>query len=168
MAKIWVLDTDTKGTGAEMVPLEKVLRKPDPKPEPRFVASAPEPRAEREPEPKPPASFRVIDVMTREVLAERAGTRETVELLEGTRSVVDVNIEVWNPEAKIWHRLTHGERKVLWELRGRRGRGARSQAAEPYGTSSLPHIPERRREQVGDSAGAGRRHRSSLQQEDLT
>lgn len=129
MAKIWVLDTDTKGTGAEMVPLEKVLRKPDPKPEPRFVASAPEPRAEREPEPKPPASFRVIDVMTREVLAERAGTRETVELLEGTRSVVDVNIEVWNPEAKIWHRLTHGERKVLWELRGRRGRGARSQAS---------------------------------------
>jgi hypothetical protein len=89
MPKIWVLDTDTKGTGAEMVPLEKVLRKPDPKPEPRFVASAPEPRAEREPEPKPPASFRVIDVMTREVLAERAGTRETVELLEGTRSVVD-------------------------------------------------------------------------------
>ncbi len=129
MGKIWVLDTDTKGTGAEMVPLEKVLRKPDPKPEPRFVAPAPEPRAEREPEPKPPPSFRVIDVMSGQVLADRAGTRETVELLEGTRSVVDVNIDVWNPEAKIWHRLTHGERKVLWELRGRRGRGAGSQAS---------------------------------------
>ena len=25
MARIWVLDTETKGTGAEMVPLEKVL-----------------------------------------------------------------------------------------------------------------------------------------------
>ncbi len=26
MAKVWVLDTETKGTGANMVPLEKVLR----------------------------------------------------------------------------------------------------------------------------------------------
>ena len=26
MAKAWVLDTDTKGTGAEMVPLEKLER----------------------------------------------------------------------------------------------------------------------------------------------
>ena len=125
MAKIWVLDTDTKGTGAEMVPLEKVLRKP----EPRFVAPAPEPRAEREQEPKPPPSFRVIDVMTREVLADRAGTQETIVLLEGRRSVVDVTVDVWDPEAEIWRRLTHGERKVLWELRGRRGRGARSQAS---------------------------------------
>jgi hypothetical protein len=28
MGKIWVLDTETKGTGANMVPLEKVERKP--------------------------------------------------------------------------------------------------------------------------------------------
>jgi hypothetical protein len=26
VAKIWVLDTETKGTGAEMVPLERALR----------------------------------------------------------------------------------------------------------------------------------------------
>jgi hypothetical protein len=31
MAKTWVLDTDTKGTGARMVPLEDVLEKPEPK-----------------------------------------------------------------------------------------------------------------------------------------
>jgi hypothetical protein len=29
-SKTWVLDTDTKGTGANVVPLEKVLKKPDP------------------------------------------------------------------------------------------------------------------------------------------
>jgi hypothetical protein len=29
MRKPWVLDTETKGTGAQMVPLEKVLRKPE-------------------------------------------------------------------------------------------------------------------------------------------
>ena len=28
MGKVWVLDTDTKGTGAQMMPLEKVLEEP--------------------------------------------------------------------------------------------------------------------------------------------
>jgi hypothetical protein len=30
MGKTWVLDSDTKGTGARMVPLEDVLAKPEP------------------------------------------------------------------------------------------------------------------------------------------
>jgi hypothetical protein len=30
MAKVWVLDTETKGTGANVVPLEKVLTRPEP------------------------------------------------------------------------------------------------------------------------------------------
>jgi hypothetical protein len=30
MGKTWVLDTETKGTGANMVPLEKVLERPEP------------------------------------------------------------------------------------------------------------------------------------------
>jgi hypothetical protein len=34
MARAWVLDTDTKGTGARMVPLEDVLEKPKPKARP--------------------------------------------------------------------------------------------------------------------------------------
>jgi hypothetical protein len=58
MAKTWVLDTETKGTGAEMVPLEKTLKKPADKPARRAApanASAPArtrtPRApRREPE----------------------------------------------------------------------------------------------------------------------
>jgi hypothetical protein len=32
MGKTWVLDTETKGTGANMVPLEKVQAKPEPRP----------------------------------------------------------------------------------------------------------------------------------------
>ncbi|MEA2379578.1 MAG: hypothetical protein QOD13_3485 [Thermoleophilaceae bacterium] len=60
MAKTWVLDTETKGTGANMVPLEKVLKRPEP-PEPglkrpaRSPAHASEapPRRPRRPEPKP-------------------------------------------------------------------------------------------------------------------
>jgi|SRR5829696_2633506 len=41
--KTWVLDTDTKGTGANMVPLEKVLEKPERAPAPRKAAPAAEP-----------------------------------------------------------------------------------------------------------------------------
>ena len=29
--KVWVLDTETKGTGAQMVPLESTLKRPQPK-----------------------------------------------------------------------------------------------------------------------------------------
>jgi hypothetical protein len=32
MGKVWVLDTETKGTGANMVPLEKVEARPEPRP----------------------------------------------------------------------------------------------------------------------------------------
>ncbi len=46
--KTWVLDSETKGTGANMVPLEKVLKKPEPAPARRRPAAAAEPRpAER-------------------------------------------------------------------------------------------------------------------------
>jgi hypothetical protein len=50
MAKVWVLDTETKGTGASMVPLEKTLERPSERPErPRPARKAPggEPRRQR-------------------------------------------------------------------------------------------------------------------------
>jgi hypothetical protein len=46
MGKIWVLDTDTKGTGAQMVPLEDVLAKPETEPEGRPRKRRPAPRDE--------------------------------------------------------------------------------------------------------------------------
>jgi hypothetical protein len=49
VGKVWVLDTETKGTGANMVPLEKTQRQPEPAP------ARPRRRAERQPsatEPK--------------------------------------------------------------------------------------------------------------------
>jgi hypothetical protein len=47
MGKTWVLDTETKGTGANMVPLEKVQRKADAEPRrgPRQATNAPARRA---------------------------------------------------------------------------------------------------------------------------
>jgi hypothetical protein len=49
MGKVWVLDTETKGTGAEMVPLEKVQKEPA-APEP---ARAPRRRSRRADPPAP-------------------------------------------------------------------------------------------------------------------
>jgi hypothetical protein len=118
MGKTWVLDTETKGTGAQMVPLEKVLREPTGKPARRPVVPA-RPRPTPEPEPPKPRRFKVVDVMTREVLAEGAGTRTTVELLNHIRSIVDVVIYVWSDRTEEWQLLTLAESKMLWKLRGR-------------------------------------------------
>ena len=52
MGKTWVLDTDTKGTGARMVPLEDVLAKPDPEPE-RRPGNGPARALEQQPRPAP-------------------------------------------------------------------------------------------------------------------
>ena len=49
MGRVWVLDTETKGTGAEMVPLDTVLKKPAPSRETLFV---PPKRKPREPKPE--------------------------------------------------------------------------------------------------------------------
>ena len=117
MAKTWVLDTETKGTGAEMVPLERLEKKlrsrgvrpaisPKRKPPP---APAPEPRA--------PWRFKVVDVVSRSVLAEDADAGTTLEVLRGTRSIVDVRIYVWRPKEGGWELLTFDERKILWDLR---------------------------------------------------
>ena len=122
MAKKWVLDTETKGTGAQMLPLEKVLREPAGKPARR---PAPPRRSKPAPAPEPPAPrrFKVVDVMTREVLAEGAGTRATVDLLEDVRSVVDVAIYVWSDRLEEWQPLSFVESKMLWDFRGRSSQG---------------------------------------------
>ena len=115
--RVWVLDTETKGTGAEMVPLEKVLRKPG-SGEPLYVPPKPAPRPPREPEPSPPRSFKIVDVTTGDVLGEHLDTRAAIAALESVDSVVDVRIYVWDHRAERWVLLTLGEQKALWSFRG--------------------------------------------------
>jgi hypothetical protein len=117
MGRIWVLDTETKGTGAEMVPLDKVLRKPAPKSAPLFVPPKREPKPPEAPEPRAARRFRVVDVVTREVLADAAGPRETVGVLGDVRSIVDVSVSVWEPATERWRLLTLEEQRVLWDRR---------------------------------------------------
>ncbi|HTZ64946.1 MAG TPA: hypothetical protein VMB51_12655 [Solirubrobacteraceae bacterium] len=124
MAKTWVLDTETKGTGAHMVPLEKVLRGRDREPELSLVrlgGSAP-PKPVREPDPPEPRVFKVLDLMTRGTLAEGVDLRATVKLLGDVRSVVDVQIYVWDAARRRWRMLSLDERRALWDARPRRRR----------------------------------------------
>jgi hypothetical protein len=115
-----VLDTETKGTGAQMVPLEKVLRKPAPAIEPILVEAKRPPPAPEEPEPRVPRRFKIVDVMTEQVLAEDVDARAAVEALGDVRSVVDVRVYVWDRERDRWRLLTLGEQQLLWRSRGER------------------------------------------------
>src|SRR4051794_35821550 len=110
MGKTWILDTETKGTGANMVPLEKVQRRPgEGEREPIFVPPKLRRRPEPEPAPRQPPRFRVVDVMTLLPLADDATGRETVDARKNVRSVVDIRISRWDHEAERWRPLTLGE-----------------------------------------------------------
>jgi hypothetical protein len=121
VAKVWVLDTETKGTGAQMVPLEKVLRQPASEPGRRRSRPLPKRRPKQQaPEPVPQRRFRVIDALSRQVLVEDANAPETLEVLRGVSQPVDVSVYVWEPKPEEWRLLTNRERKLLWEFRERR------------------------------------------------
>ena len=118
VARTWKLETSTKGTGATVVPLRESQER---EPERGLQLVVPVPR-EREPEkappaPRPPRRFRVVDVMTGEVLADDASAREAVDALGRVRSAVDVTVSVWNETERRWRLLTRREQDALWRHR---------------------------------------------------
>jgi hypothetical protein len=119
MGKVWVLDTETKGTGAEMVPLEKAHDGAARQGQRAIVVRERKPPPPKPVEPAGPRRFKVVDVMTKQVLAEDAALDATVELLEGMRSIVDVSIFVWERKAGRWQELSLREKQMLWGFRGR-------------------------------------------------
>jgi hypothetical protein len=119
MPKVWVLDTGTKGTGASVVPLEKSPAEPAPSAGLPYVPPKRPPPPPKPPEPRKPRRFKVVDVVTREVLAEDADLRATLGALRGVRSVIDVTVSVRRPETESWRMLTLTEQKALWRLRPR-------------------------------------------------
>lgn len=129
MAKVWVLDTETKGTGAQMVPLEKTLRQPASEPARRRARPVPKPRPRDEPpEPTPPRRFRVIDARSRELLVDDSNAPDTLEVLRQVEQPVDVSVYVWEPKAETWRLLTNREKSLLWEFRQRRPERAEPRA----------------------------------------
>jgi hypothetical protein len=119
MAKRWVLDTETKGTGAHMAPLERADRKASEQRELSTVTFK-RPAGER-PHAAPARAkqrFKVVDVLSGNVLAQDVGAREAVQALHGLRSVLDARISVWSTDARRWKLLSLDEQKALWRLRG--------------------------------------------------
>ena len=104
MAKIWVLDSDTKGTGAQVVPLEKALGKPAeenprkarprPREKPPAEASPPRtarPRAVTSTGPLPPGHVRkkaTGEIGVVQAVDPRAGTASVRWLKRGAASTV--------------------------------------------------------------------------------
>jgi hypothetical protein len=123
MGRVWVLDLDASGTGAEMRPLDSVLQEPQPKPDLALVRRKSQPPPAEAPEPPKPRRFRVVDVMSGRVTAEDANARATVDLLADVRSIGDVRIYTWEYETDRWRLLTLAEQRTLWDLRDRRQRG---------------------------------------------
>ena len=121
MAKTWVLETHTKGTGANIVPFDGEQERPARKrePEPVFVHPPTKPRPPKPPAPRAPRRFKVVDVTTREVLAEDASARAAVSALRDVQSVTDVAVSLWSDKHGRYRLLTHGEQKALWDLRNR-------------------------------------------------
>jgi hypothetical protein len=117
MGRVWVLDTETKGTGAQMVPLETVLKKPAPRDEPLFVPAKRTPPAPKPAEARQPLRFRIVDVTTRAVLADGVGAREALSALNDVRSIVDVHVFLWEQKTERWRLLTLGEQRTMWDRR---------------------------------------------------
>jgi hypothetical protein len=117
VAKTWILDTETKGTGAQMVPIEKAHDDPSKGGRSAIVVQDPKPRPEKPREPVGPRRFKVVDVMSRRALAEDASTAETVALLREQRSIVDVTIFVWERKLDRWQELSMREKQMLWGFR---------------------------------------------------
>jgi hypothetical protein len=100
-----------------MVPLEKVLRSPGTGTAPAIGSGRRRRPAAREPEPRRPRRFKVVDVMTGQVLAEDAGARAALDAMSGAQTVVDLRVYVWQPRSRRWRMLTLAEQKTMWERR---------------------------------------------------
>jgi hypothetical protein len=119
MAKTWRLDTETKGTGAHVVPLDQAGEHSAASEELATVTLERPPRMPEQPEPLGPRTFKVLDVRSSQVIAEGTDTRGTLELLADIGSMLDVRIYVWMQRAGRWRLLGLDEQRALWRFRGR-------------------------------------------------
>jgi hypothetical protein len=119
VAKTWVLDTETKGTGAHIAPLKRA-----PDSTPRELATIKlKPPAGADEAPAAPVReglrFKVVDVLSGRVLGEDIELRAAIELLRGLRSALDARIYERVTGSARWRLLTLAEQRTLWSFRER-------------------------------------------------
>jgi hypothetical protein len=125
--KVWVLDTETKGTGAEMVPLDKLRERNKSAPKESRVSvirkrrgTGAEDSEERgaAAEPRQPPRFKLVNAISGQVVAEGVGAREIADRLAAMRSLFDARVYVWEPERGEWRALTLRQQRRLRAARG--------------------------------------------------
>jgi hypothetical protein len=116
MAKKWVLDTETKGTGAHIAPLE-AERERERERDLDLVTFERPPRPAAAPAPREPLRLKVIDVLGARVLGEDIDVREAVRLLEGMRSSLDARVYARDRQTGRWRLLSLEQVKALWHFR---------------------------------------------------
>jgi hypothetical protein len=131
MAKTWILDSETKGTGAHVVPLQDAPAAPRGERELSLVTLLREPGPVKRAAKTEALRFKVVDAMSARMLAEDVDAREAVRALETLRSVLDARIFVWVPNSERWRLLGLEERKALWEFRAKSRDGHAEVVAEP-------------------------------------
>jgi hypothetical protein len=116
MAKKWVLDSETKGTGAHIAPLAPE-RARERERDLELVTLERPARQTPEPAPREPLKLKVVDVLGARVLGEDIDLRETVRLLQGMRSALDARIYARERDTGRWRLLGLDEVKALWRFR---------------------------------------------------
>jgi len=118
MAKTWVLDTETKGTGAHITPLRPAGAAPERDLSiTRFKAPPRPPAPPAEPAPR---LFKVVDVLSGRVLAEDVPAAAAIEALAPLRKALDARVYVRANADDRWRMLTLAETRALWSFRSAR------------------------------------------------
>jgi hypothetical protein len=117
MAKVWVLNSETKGTGAHVEPLDRARSSGDH--ELSLTGFTAPPRPVTAPARRVPRLFKVVDVMSGRVIAEDVQAPGAIGALEQLQKVIDARVYVREDANGRWRLLTLGETKALWEFRGR-------------------------------------------------
>ena len=116
VAKTWVLDTETKGTGAHIAPLPDAARKGAGEAELALVQLTRPQRTPRPSEPPAKTTFKVVDVLGGEVLGENLDAREAVQTLAGMRSALDARVYLRRGSEARWRLVGLADTRRLWTL----------------------------------------------------
>lgn len=116
MAKTWVLDTETKGTGAHVAPLsDKHEQRAERALAVVQLARPPQP-ARAEPEPSRGRSFKLVDVRAAQVVGEELDARTALAALARFPSPLDARVYVYDESRRRWRLLSLADTRSLWEL----------------------------------------------------
>src|SRR5438045_3389945 len=108
MAKTWVLDTETKGTGAHIAPLKRDRAESEALSLVHFhPAARPTGAEETSPQTRSPL-FKVVDVFSAGVLAEDVDAAAAVRALAGRRTATDARVYVRGDEDGRWRLVNLG------------------------------------------------------------